>query len=137
MIREQGLVLEIAAGERGRFERRPEFVVLIDPVVAGPRQAAQHPSILRHGRFAMDELLKIVFSALGMESPDFSTDLLTTGGDETLKLYINLKASVDLAKLISSDLDLITQSVIADIHVGFMVVETNTGVIHNRQDILK
>ena len=84
----------------------------------------------------MDELLKIVFSALGMESPDFSTDLLTTGGDETLKLYINLKASVDLAKLISSDLDLITCRN-CELHVGFMIIETNNGVIHNRQDIPK
>ena len=84
---------------------------------------------LKDGNLSITDLLEIIFGMLGLDPPEeFNTDIVFSGGDETLVCELNINFAFDLNRLLySQDPAEIAKAIVLELVVQYTILD-NEGV---------
>lgn len=129
--KESTLVPVISAEERSSYTKYDEMAFQI-----GTNLSLQLD--FEDGDVSLVDLLEVVFSMLNIKLPeDLDTSIVLAGGDETLFMEINLKAGLDLKRMLSTDPEVFGSALIVDLVVRYTIIDNTTGEIYDTQKLLQ
>ena len=100
---------------------------------------------LKDGNLSITDLLEIIFGMLGLDPPEeFNTDIVFSGGDETLVCELNINFAFDLNRLLySQDPAEIAKAIVLELVVQYTILdnegvgEGETGAVYHNQKLLR
>ncbi|MBR2480511.1 MAG: hypothetical protein IKB56_04295, partial [Clostridia bacterium] len=129
--KESTLVPVISKEERSSYTRYDEMAFQI-----GTNISLQLD--FEDGDVSLVDLLDVVFSMFNMKLPeDLDTSIVLAGGDETLYMEINLKAGLDLKRMLSSDPEVFGSALIVDLVIRYTIIDNATGDVYDTQKLIQ